>query len=241
MIAEPACSWTRWVSRDLDVLESRGAQLALELVGGQGAGDAAGPLLHVGPGGLVHVGVGDDVGDGEAPAGRSTRAASAKTAGLSPERLITQLEMITSTESSGSGTFSIVPLRNSAFSTPASRWFARAIASISSVMSRPYALPARADPPRREEDVDAAAGAQVEDGLALVQLGDGGRVAAAERGQLRRLGQGVALGIRVELRPEVLAVAPQASGMSVPQPHDESEVPQQQPARPSPTERAASA
>ena len=71
------------------------------------------------------------------PPGRSTRAASRKTAGLSPERLITQLEMITSIESSGRGTSSIVPLRNSTFSTPASRWFARASSSISSVMSRP--------------------------------------------------------------------------------------------------------
>ncbi len=52
------------------------------------------------------------------PPGRSTRAASRKTAGLSAERLITQLEMITSTESSGSGTASIVPFRNSTFSTP---------------------------------------------------------------------------------------------------------------------------
>ena len=44
------------------------------------------------------------------PPGRRTRAASRKTRGLSPERLITQLEMITSIESSGSGTSSIVPL-----------------------------------------------------------------------------------------------------------------------------------
>jgi hypothetical protein len=37
------------------------------------------------------------------PPGRSTRAISANTAGLSAERLITQLEMTTSTEASGSG------------------------------------------------------------------------------------------------------------------------------------------
>ena len=40
------------------------------------------------------------------PPGRSTRAASAMTLGLSPERLITQLEMTTSTLASGSGTSS---------------------------------------------------------------------------------------------------------------------------------------
>ena len=71
------------------------------------------------------------------PPGFRTRADSRNTAGLSPERLITQLEMITSTESSGSGTSSIVPLTNSTFSTPASRWLRRARFSISSVMSSP--------------------------------------------------------------------------------------------------------
>ena len=75
------------------------------------------------------------------PPGRSTRAASRKTCGLSAERLITQFEMTTSTDSSGSGIRSIVPFRNSTFSTPAARWLLRASSSISSVMSRPYALP----------------------------------------------------------------------------------------------------
>ena len=42
----------------------------------------------------------------------------------------------------------------------------RARASISSVMSRPYALPVGADPPGRQQHVDAAAGAQVEHRLA---------------------------------------------------------------------------
>ena len=50
---------------------------------------------------------------------------------------MTQLEMMTSTELSGSGMFSICPFRNSTFSTPALRLFSSARASISSVMSRP--------------------------------------------------------------------------------------------------------
>jgi hypothetical protein len=37
------------------------------------------------------------------PPGRSTRAASASTLSLSPARLMTQLEMTTSTEARGSG------------------------------------------------------------------------------------------------------------------------------------------
>jgi len=55
--------------------------------------------------------------------------------------LITQFEMITSTDASGSGTCSISPFRNSTLVAPALRLFSSASASISSVMSRPYALP----------------------------------------------------------------------------------------------------
>ncbi len=54
---------------------------------------------------------------------------------------MTQLEMITSTDASGSGIASISPLRNSTFATPALLWFSRASDSISSVMSIPYANP----------------------------------------------------------------------------------------------------
>src|SRR5437763_5639790 len=75
------------------------------------------------------------------PPGLSTRNASWSTRRLSAERLITQFEMITSTEASGGGMFSISPFRNSTFVTPALRWFSRANPSISSVMSRPYAFP----------------------------------------------------------------------------------------------------
>lgn len=57
--------------------------------------------------------------------------------GREPDRLMTQLEITTSTERSGSGICSMSPLMNSAFATPASRRFSRARASISSVMSSP--------------------------------------------------------------------------------------------------------
>ena len=67
-------------------------------------------------------------------------------------------------------------------------------------------LAGRADPPGREQDVDPAAGAEVEDRLALVQLGDRGRVAAAEAGQLGCLGQDVAITRVVETGAEQLAL-----------------------------------
>jgi hypothetical protein len=54
---------------------------------------------------------------------------------------MTQLEMITSTEPSGSGIDSIDPFRNSTLVAPAFCWFSRASASMSSVMSRPYTFP----------------------------------------------------------------------------------------------------
>ena len=54
---------------DLDVDEPGVGQRGAELGLGQRAGDAAGPLRHVGAGGLVHALVGDHVGDGEAAAG----------------------------------------------------------------------------------------------------------------------------------------------------------------------------
>ncbi len=67
--------------------------------------------------------------------------ASAITRSLSADRLITQFEMITSTELSGSGMCSISPLRNSTCVRPDLAWFSRASASISSVISKPYAFP----------------------------------------------------------------------------------------------------
>ena len=83
------------------------------------------------------------------PPGRRTRAISAKTAALSAARLMTQLLMTTSTSASRTGRASIVPFRNSTLMMPASRAFASARSSISSVMSTPMARPA--SPTRRAE------------------------------------------------------------------------------------------
>ena len=75
------------------------------------------------------------------PPGRSTRAISANTAGLSAARLTTQLLITTSIDSAGSGIASMWPLRNSTFVAPASAALRWARASISSVMSSPNARP----------------------------------------------------------------------------------------------------
>ena len=94
------------------------------------------------------------------------------------------------------------PLRNSTFSTPA---FALVGAGeLEHLVGHVEAvgLARRADAPGGEQHVDAAAGAEVEHGLALVQLGDRGRVAAAERGERRRVGQLVAVAVGVEAGAE---------------------------------------
>src|SRR3954470_12195479 len=54
---------------DLDVREARVGEVARVFVVGDSAGDAADVLGDVGAGGVVHSGVGDDVGDGEGAAG----------------------------------------------------------------------------------------------------------------------------------------------------------------------------
>ena len=117
--------------------EASPRQLGLVLAPGEGAGDAAHPLAPLSPVGRGKVVFGDDVADAEAPAGLRTRKASANTAGLSADRLTTQLETITSTVVAGRGMASIRPLRNSTLPAPASAALRRARASISSVMSSP--------------------------------------------------------------------------------------------------------
>ena len=207
MIAEAACSWTRWVSLDLDVLEAGRGELALELVARSArrrCSRSTAPCRARVASSMS--GSATTSLTAKRPPGRRTRAASRKTRGLSPERLITQLEMITSTESSGSGTSSIVPLRNSTFSTPASRWLrARELEHLVGHVEA-VGLAGRPDAPGGEQHVDPAARAEVEDRLALVQVGDRGRVAAAERRELRRVGQRVALVVVVEPGAEGLAL-----------------------------------
>ena len=127
---------------------------------------------------LVHVRVGDHVGDREAAARLAARALPrGAPAACRPERLITQLEMTTSTDVVGERHLLDVALEElDVLDAGLARRCARARSSISSVMSSPMALPV--GPTRRAEmqHVDAAARAEVEHGLALVQIGDRGRV-----------------------------------------------------------------
>ena len=95
---------------------------------------------------------------------------------------MTQFEMITSTELSGSGMCSISPFRNvdvleAALALVLLRDGQHLVGHVEAER-----LARRPDAARREQHVDAAAGAEVEHGFAGLQLGERGRVAAAERG-----------------------------------------------------------
>ena len=71
------------------------------------------------------------------PPGLSTRAISVSTAALSTDKLMTQFEITTSTESAGSGICSITPFRKWTFVHVGVLRVLLARASISSVMSSP--------------------------------------------------------------------------------------------------------
>ena len=98
---------------------------------------------------LVHVGVGDHVGDREPSARPQHPGGLADHRGLSPDRLITQFEMTTSTLASGERDVLDVALEELDVLDARLAALARASSSISSVMSSPIARPV--GPTRRAE------------------------------------------------------------------------------------------
>ena len=113
------------------------------------------------------------------PPGRSTRAISANVASLSPDRTMTQFEMTTSTDASSSGICSMraveeLDVRRAGLGGVAAGQLEHLDGGV-----EPVGEPGRADPAGRQQHVDAAAGAEVQHGLAGLQVGDGDRVAAA--------------------------------------------------------------
>ncbi len=127
------------------------------------------------------------------PPGFSTRAISVRTAGLSTERLITQFEMTTSTLLAGSGICLDHPLEEMHVRDARLRGVLLREREHLVRHVEPVGGPGRADPLRRQDHVDPAARAEVEHRLALVQIGDRDRVAAAERREHRRVRELAAL------------------------------------------------
>ena len=185
MIAEPACSWTRCVSRS-DVGQAGVGEVAGVLVAGQRAGDAADVLRQVGARGVVHAGVGDDVGDGEAAAGLEHAGGLAQHLRLVGREVD---DAVGEDDVDGVGrqrdrldvALEPVHVLDARLRLVGAGEVEHLVGHVEAVGGA-----GGADAAGGEQDVDPAAGAEVEHGLALVQLGHGGRVAAAERGEQRR-------------------------------------------------------
>ena len=191
---------------DLDVLEAGGGEMPLELVAGEGAGDATRPVLHVATGRLVHVGVGDHVGDGEPPAGPEHTGGLAKHLRLVAREVDHavgdhDVDGVVGQRDRLDLTAQELDVLDAGLALVGAGELEHLVGHVEAV-----GLAARADPARGQQDVDAAARTEVEDGLAFLELRDRGRIAAAERRELGGLGQRLAIVARVEARAEDVAL-----------------------------------
>ncbi len=162
----------------------------------------SGPLRHVVPGRLVHLRVGNHVGDGES----TTRTKHAESFAEDPGLVTGQVDHAIGDDHVDRRVRKRDPLDLSseeldvldpglALVSPGQ--FEHLVGHV-----QPKSLAARADPPSREQDVYAPARAEVENGLSRLELGYRGRVSTAERSHLRRLGQLRSVVVPVEARPE---------------------------------------
>ena len=151
------------------------------------------------------------------PPGFSTRNASRSTASLSLDRLMTQFEMMTSTELSGSGMASMVALQE--LDVRRARLALILACERQHLVGHVEAVgfAGRSDALGREQHVDAAAGPEVEHRLARFEREQGGRVAAPERRGDRVRRQPAGLGLGVQIRGNRVAAAarrgPAAAGV----------------------------
>ena len=169
---------------DVDVDQAEGSEGGSNSARVEGAGAQPRPGGNVGAGGVVHVGVGDDIGDSErGRPGLGTRATSRdRRRALSPERLIAQLEMTTSTVFGGERDLLDVALAELDVGGPRRRAaFSRASSSVSSVMSSPIGPAGRADAAARRAGRRRRRLSRGRERFAFVQVGNRGRDSAAER------------------------------------------------------------
>ena len=167
---------------DLDLVESRLGELRDVFVLFKRSGHAAHPEQHAF---AISGGTSPRVTTSETanrPPGFRTRKASCNTRSLSPERLITQLEMITSTRIVGQRdvldfAFEKFDVLNAALALVLARERQHFVGHVEAV-----GLAGGADAAGGQQHIDAAARAEIEDRFAGLQLGQRGGVAAAERG-----------------------------------------------------------
>ena len=190
MIAEAACSWTRWVS----VISTSSSPAATSEASNSRRvrAPAMQPVHcgHVGPGRLVHVLVGHHVGDGEAAARLQNPRGLGEHPGLvagEVDDAVGDDHVDASRREAGSPRSRRAGTRRSR-RPPCAGSRGPAPASRRSCRGR---RPCRSGPTRLAESRTSMPppGAEVEHGLAGVELGDRGRVAAAQRGHRRGVRQ----------------------------------------------------
>ena len=152
------------------------------------------------------------------PPGRSTRAASRSTCGLSAERLITQLEITTSTLASGERDVLEIALDeldvlHAGLGGVGARQLEHLVGHV-----EPDRLARRGDAPRGDQHVGTGAGAEVEHGLALAQLGDRGGHPATQRRGDRSLGHASSARRRRRAAPPNTPVARAAGALAAQRP-----------------------
>ncbi len=177
--------------------------------------DAAGPGLHVPPGRLVEVRIGDDVGHGQ-PASRPEHPGRLREGhGLVGREIDDAVGNDNVHTAYGQGDVLDLALQEldigqAGLPNVAPGEGKHLVGHIDSVD-----LAGRTHPSGREDDIDPAAGAEIEHDLALLKGGDRQGIAASERGQDRSLGQMAQLPIGVLARPEA-GVSADATGTGRP-------------------------
>ena len=202
MIAEPAWVVDAVGLGDLDVGQAGVSEVARVLVVGEGAGDAADVLRDVGTSGGVHARVGDDVGDGEAPARLEHACGLAQDLGLvggEVDDAVRQddVDGVRGERDGFDVALEPVDVGDAGLGLVGAGEVEHLVGHVEAVGGA-----GGADAAGGEQDVDAAARAEVEHDLAGGEVGHRGRVAAAERGEHRGLRELVALAVGVEARAE---------------------------------------
>ena len=193
---------------DADVGEARGGELGAVVVLGERARDAARPQLHAPADGGRHLAPHHDVGNREAPAGPQHAEGLAQHAVLVAGEVDHAVGDDHVHARAGQRDVLDLAAQELDVREPALRLVLLGEGQHLVGHVEPVGLAGGAHALRREQHVDAAAGAEVEHGLAGLQLRERRRIAAAERGGERRAGHVAGLGRVVEVRGDRVARAP---------------------------------
>ncbi len=165
------------------------SRMAAVAGGGEGAGGAAGQPLGLGSPGRVQVLVGDDVADADAAAGAQHAEGLGQDAGLVGGQVDDAVGDDNVDAGFGQRDGLDAAGQELGVGHPGGRGVVAGQGDHVGRAVQAVSLPAGGDAAGRQQHVDAAARAQVQHRLAGVQRGDGDRVAAAQAGPQRAVGQ----------------------------------------------------